>query len=118
MNFNSIPFQTTDWSNIPRTIHKGDSGIAYWQTLQFGDFRLRMVEYSKNYLADHWCEKGHIIYCIEGEMETELSTGDKYLLKKGMTYQVSDGMSSHRSYSKAGVRLLIIDGEFLKHKNP
>jgi hypothetical protein len=118
MNNNSIPFQTTDWSKIPKTSHRGETGIAYWQTLQLGELRIRMVEYSENYLADHWCEKGHIIYCIEGEMETELSTGEKYILTKGMTYQVSDGMSSHRSSSKAGVKLLIIDGTFLKTENP
>ena len=118
MNANSISFQTTDWTGIPRTTHPGDTGIAYWQTLQFGDLRIRMVEYSENYLADHWCQKGHIVYCIEGEVESELSTGEKYSLKKGMTYQVSDDLSSHRSYSKDGVKLLIIDGRFLKTENP
>ena len=118
MNLDPIPFQTTDWSNIPKTTHRGETGIAYWQTLQFDGLRIRMVEYSENYLADHWCEKGHIIYCLEGEMETELSSGEKYLLKKGMTYQVSDDMSSHRSYSKDGVKLLIIDGRFLRTENP
>lgn len=114
---NAIPFQTTDWNKIPKTMHNGITGVACWQTLQFGDLRIRMVEYSKNYKADHWCEKGHIIYCIEGEMETELSTGDFFLLKKGMTYQVSDDLSSHRSSSKDGVKLLIIDGAFLKLSN-
>ncbi|MEP7164415.1 MAG: DHCW motif cupin fold protein [Ferruginibacter sp.] len=114
MATNSIPFQTTEWSNIPKTTHQGETGFAYWQTLQFGDLRIRMVEYSENYKADHWCEKGHIIYCIEGEMETELSTGEKYMLTRGMTYQVSDDLSSHRSASKEGVKLLIIDGAFLE----
>lgn len=118
MHANSIPFQTTDWNNISKTEHPGDTGVAYWQTLQFGDLRIRMVEYSENYLANHWCEKGHIVYCIDGEMESELSTGEKYLLKKGMTYQVSDDLSSHRSFSKQGVKVLIIDGAFLKHGNP
>jgi len=118
MNDLLIPFQTSNWSSIEKTTHAGETGIAYWQTLQFGGLRIRMVEYSENYKADHWCLKGHIIYCIEGEMETELSTGEKYLLTKGMTYQVSDDMSSHRSSSANGVKLLIIDGDFLKTKNP
>lgn len=110
----SIPFQITDWESVPVTEHPGESGVAFWKTLQFGDLRIRMVEYSANYLADHWCSKGHIIYCIEGEMECELSDGKKRILSKGMTYEVSDGMSSHRSFSKDGVKLLIIDGGFLK----
>lgn len=114
MNPNHIPFQTTDWSTIPVTEHKGETGTAYWRTLQFGDLRIRMVEYSKNYLADHWCQKGHIIYCIEGSMTTELADGSIFLLSQGMTYQVSDELSSHRSSSETGVQLLIIDGTFLK----
>ena len=113
---NNIPFQQTDWSQVNATEHKGETGVAYWKTLQFGDLRIRMVEYSKNYLADHWCEKGHIIYCIEGEMTTELSDGKKFTLTKGMNYQVSDGLSSHRTYSKEGVELFIVDGAFLKSK--
>ena len=120
MNSNNIPFQITDWNKIPVTEHKGDTGVAYWQTLQFGNLRIRMVEYSKNYKADHWCEKGHIIYCIEGEMTTELSSnsGQEFKMTKGMTYQVSDDLSSHRTYSKDGVKLFIIDGAFLKLQHP
>jgi len=111
----SIPFQTTDWNTVPVTHHKGETGTASWQTLQFGDLRIRMVTYSAGYLANHWCEKGHIIFCIEGSMETELSTGERYILSAGMTYQVSDDMSSHRSSSQDGVKLLIIDGGFLNN---
>lgn len=109
-----IPFQTTDWTSIQAIEHKGETGSAFWKTLQFGNLRIRMVEYTKNYMADHWCQKGHVIYCIEGEMTTELSNGEKHLLKQGMSYQVSDDLSSHRTYSENGVKLFIIDGEFLK----
>lgn len=109
----NIPFQITDWTTIPKVEHKGETGTSYWQTLQFGDLRIRMVEYSPNYLADHWCQKGHIIYCIEGEMTTELSNGEKHTMTAGQTYLVSDELSSHRSYSKDGVKLFVIDGAFL-----
>lgn len=109
----NIPFQTIDWTSIPKTEHKGDTGLAWWQTLQFQGLRVRIVEYSKDYLADHWCEKGHIVHCLEGEFTSELSTGEKFHLTKGMTYIVSDELSSHRSLSSAGVKLLIIDGDFL-----
>ncbi len=109
-----IPFQTTSWSSLPSTEHKGDTGTAFWKTLEFPGLRIRMVEYSPNYLADHWCEKGHIIYCIEGEMDTELADGSIHKLSVGMSYQVSDGLSSHRTSSKNGVKLFIVDGNFLK----
>jgi hypothetical protein len=110
----NIAFQITDWDKISASEHKGDTGIAYWKTLQFEGLRIRMVEYSKNYKADHWCEKGHIIYCIEGEMDTELADGRVLKLFKGMSYQVSDELSSHRTSSADGVKLFIVDGDFLK----
>ena len=110
----SIPFQTINWEEIPKTEHKGETGISYWQTLQYGGLRIRIVEYSAGYLADHWCRKGHIVHCLEGEFESEMENGEIFLLKKGMTYVVSDEMSSHRSISAEGVKLLIIDGDFLK----
>lgn len=109
-----IPFQTIDWKSIPRTEHKGETGTAYWQTMQFSGLRIRYVEYSKNYIADHWCEKGHIVYCLEGEVTNELKDGTKSILRQGMSYIVSDDLSSHRSITKNGVHLLIIDGNFLQ----
>ncbi|SFE45764.1 hypothetical protein SAMN05518672_106192 [Chitinophaga sp. CF118] len=110
----NIPFQTIDWSGIPKTEHTGETGIAYWQTLQFPGLRIRIVEYSPGYIADHWCQKGHIVHCLEGEFISELQNGESSLLSKGMTYVVSDELSSHRSVSANGVKLMIIDGDFLK----
>ncbi len=110
----NIPFQTIDWSSIEKIEHKGETGTAFWQTLQFGGLRIRIVEYSTNYLADHWCQKGHIVHCLEGEFITELSTGEKLKLVKGQSYAVSDELSSHRSFSEQGVKLMIVDGDFLK----
>lgn len=111
----NIPFQTIDWSSIKKEKHTGETGTATWQTVQLGGLRIRIVEYSAGYLADHWCEKGHILYCLEGEFVTELNTGEKHTLYKGGTYVVSDGLSSHRSFSEGGVKLLIVDGDFLKN---
>lgn len=110
----AIPFTAVDWTSIKKTEHKGESGIAFWQTIQFAGFRIRLVEYSKDYFADHWCQKGHIVHCLEGEFMSELGTGEKISLKKGDSYIVSDDLSSHRSLSENGVKLLIIDGDFLR----
>jgi hypothetical protein len=112
----NIPFQTIDWSSLEKKEYKGDTGLAFWQTKQFEGLRIRIVEYSKGYLADHWCKKGHIVHCLEGDFITELNTGEKTKLSKGGTYVVSDELSSHRSFSENGVKLLIIDGDFLKNK--
>ena len=111
----NIPFQTIDWTSIEKVEHIGETGIAYWQTMQLEGIRIRLVEYSPGYLADHWCQKGHIVHCIEGEFISELSTGKKIKLSKGETYIVSDELSSHRSVSIKGVKLLIIDGDFLRN---
>ena len=110
----NIPFESIDWNLVPKTTHPGDSGVAYWQTKQYDGLRIRLVEYSAGYFANHWCQKGHIVYCIEGELTSEMETGEKFILTKGMTYIVSDDLSSRRSITADGVRLLIIDGDFLK----
>ncbi|MCB9247438.1 MAG: DHCW motif cupin fold protein [Ignavibacteriales bacterium] len=112
MSTNNIPFQLLDWTKIPKTEHKGETGTAYWQTTQLEGLRIRLVEYSKGYIADHWCKKGHIVHCLEGEFISEMEDGEKFILTKGMTYVVSDELSSHRSITKDGVKLLIIDGDF------
>ncbi len=113
---NLIPFQVIDWSEIQATEHAGEQGTAFWQTLQYLGLRVRMIEYSAGYIADHWCQKGHIVHCLEGEFITEQTDGSSYLLTPGMSYLVSDELSSHRSLTKTGVKLLIIDGDFLKTK--
>jgi hypothetical protein len=114
MNMNNILFQTTDWSAIPEKEYAGETGFARWRTIQYPHFRMRIVEYSAGYKANHWCEKGHITYCLSGEFISELSDGRVFHLTGGMSYQVSDCASSHRSISKTGATLLIIDGQFLK----
>lgn len=110
----SIPFQSIDWTSIEKIAHPGETGTAYWQTLQLPGLRIRLVEYSAGYLADHWCEKGHIVHCLEGSFISELNTGERIELLAGGTYVVSDNLSSHRSVSETGVKLLIVDGDFLK----
>lgn len=104
-----IPFGTTDWSGVERTEHKGETGMAYWRTRQFGEIRVRMVEYTPGYLADHWCSKGHVILCLEGELHTELQDGRVFVLKPGMSYQVADNAEAHRSRTAVGAKLFIVD---------
>ena len=109
MKMDNIPFGTTDWSSITPTEHKGITGVAYWRTANFGSIRVRMVEYSPGYLADHWCSKGHILLCMQGELETELDDGRIFVLKPGMSYQVADGAEPHRSRTQEGASLFIVD---------
>jgi hypothetical protein len=112
----AIAFQTTNWESVPRVEKKGETGIAFYRTIRFDGLRVRMVEYSAGYRADHWCKTGHIVYCIEGEMTSELEDGRTFSLRQGMSYVVSDDASCHRSVSENGVKLMIIDGSFLKSK--
>jgi hypothetical protein len=109
LNIHDIPFGVTDWSTIPQTEHAGETGTDYWRTCQFGPIRVRMVEYTANYLADHWCVKGHILLCIEGELQTELQDGRVCTLRPGMSYQVSDHGEPHRSKTEMGAKLFIVD---------
>lgn len=109
MQMSNIPFGTTDWSKIKCTEHKGETGIAFWRTQNFGGIRVRMVEYTPGYLADHWCVKGHILLCLEGELHTELKDGRTFILTPGMSYQVSDDAEPHRSFTAHGAKLFIVD---------
>lgn len=109
MELHEIPFQTTDWAALPASVHPGDAGQALWRTKTHGRLRLRLVEYSPGYAADHWCQKGHILYCLEGELRTELADGRVFYLRPGMSYEVADGMEPHRSSTVAGAKLFILD---------
>lgn len=109
MQMSAFPFTTTDWSTVPRTEHKGERGTAYWRTQQFGAIRVRMVEYTPGYLADHWCAKGHIILCTAGELQTELKGGAIHTLTPGMSYQVADDLEPHRSRTEVGATLFVVD---------
>ena len=109
MNISSFPFQTLNWSSVPKEEHQGDTGMATWQIQKMNDIRVRMVEYSPGYKADHWCSKGHIILCTEGEMDTELEDGRIFKLSKGMCYFVGDNCEAHRSSTINGCKLFIVD---------
>lgn len=109
MQIIEIPFGTTDWSQVPTTQHQGERGTATWRTQHFGGIRVRMVEYSPQYLADHWCVKGHILLCLAGELHTELADGRTFTLKPGMSYQVADNAEPHRSSTVDGATLFIVD---------
>jgi len=108
VEISAVPFGTTDWSKVEPTTHAGERGVAYWRTRDFGGIRVRMVEYTPGYLADHWCVKGHILLCIEGELHTELRDGRTFTLRPGMSYQVADDAEPHRSSTKIGAKLFIV----------
>lgn len=109
-----IHFQAISWDDIPATLHPGETGLSHWKTIQYDGIRVRIVVYSAGYMAGHWCRKGHIVHCLEGEFVSEFQNGDEFRLSQGMSYIVSDDMSTHRSKTESGVKLLIIDGDFLK----
>ncbi len=109
MEMTGIAFHTTDWAAVERTEHAGERGTAYWRTRTVGGIRVRMVEYTPGYLADHWCRKGHVLLCLEGELHTELADGRTFVLRPGMTYQVADNAEAHRSHTDTGARLFIVD---------
>jgi hypothetical protein len=108
MKIEGVPFETIDWSSTPRVAHVGETGVAHWRTREVGNLRVRLVEYSAGYLADHWCERGHVVHVLEGELVTELRTGGRSVLPAGQSYIVADG-DAHRSSTATGARLLIVD---------
>jgi hypothetical protein len=109
MEMKNIPFGITDWEKIEEVEHKGEPGSSFWKTQEFGGIRVRFVRYTPGYIANHWCLKGHILLCMEGELHTETKDGRKHILKAGMSYQVADNDLAHRSATKTGAKLFIVD---------
>jgi hypothetical protein len=109
MNMSDIAFHTTEWASVEPTAHQGETGMAYWRTREVGGIRVRMVEYTPGYLANHWCSKGHILLCLEGELHTELADGREFVLTPGTSYHVADGAEPHRSRTTTGAKLFIVD---------
>lgn len=109
MNIDNIPFSVTDWSNLSATEHVGVIGKAHWRTVEIGNLRVRMVEYTPGYLADHWCDRGHVVLVLEGELVTELKDGRKFMLTAGQSYTVANGAEAHRSSTKTGAKIFIVD---------
>jgi hypothetical protein len=109
MQFGNLPFMTTDWHTVPTTEHAGASGVAFWRTVEAGEVRVRMVEYSPGYLADHWCKRGHVVLVLEGELVSELQDGRVVRLSAGMSYQVANDDVPHRSRTQSGAKLFVVD---------
>ncbi len=109
MQIQNVPFCTAEWSAIAPTEHPGETGMAYWRTLEVGNIRVRMVEYTPGYKADHWCSRGHVLLVLEGELVTELKNGQTHFLRPGMSYQVAENAEPHRSVTTTGVKLFIVD---------
>jgi quercetin dioxygenase-like cupin family protein len=109
MRVSGAPFSTTDFAMLERTEHKGETGTSYWRTRMFGDIRVRIIEYSAGYLTGYWCTKGHVFYCLEGDLEVELKDGRRFQLHPGMSFQVADDAEPHRNRSTGGARFFVVD---------
>jgi len=109
MRIEAVPFATVDWTRVPITEHSGETGKALWRTIEVGNIRVRMVEYSPGYRADHWCSRGHVLLVLEGELVTELADGTIHTLRAGMSYHVAEDTAPHRSRTATGARLFIAD---------
>jgi len=109
MRIDAVPFSTIDWSQVPVSEHRGETGSALWRTFERGNIRVRMVEYSPGYRADHWCSRGHVLLVLEGELTTELADGSTHVLTPGMSYHVGEDAAPHRSFTSGGARLFIVD---------
>jgi len=109
MKMMALAMSITDWTQVSSSKHPGETGVALWKTQSFGDIRVRMVEYSPGYAADHWCSKGHVILCLAGMLDIELGDGKRFGLKPGQSYHVGDGDPPHRSSTTTGAKLFIVD---------
>jgi quercetin dioxygenase-like cupin family protein len=109
MKIANVPYTHTDWSRVPAVEHSGETGMSFWRTVEMGNLRVRIVEFSAGYKADHWCSRGHVVLVLEGEVTSELSDGTSYVMRPGVSYQVSDDVAPHRSSTRDGAKVFIVD---------
>ena len=110
MELKSFAADLIDWSRTSESAHPGESGAAAVRSHQLGSIQLRLVVYSANYVADHWCQKGHIVFVVAGHLVIEHQHGTTYALAPGMTYYVADDDGlPHRVLSKNGATIFIVD---------
>ena len=110
MKLDDLPAGITDWSDVTASVYPSQSGTATMRTRQFGDIQLRLVDYSSNYVADHWCHKGHIVFVVAGQLTIEHQQSETYKLTPGTTYHVADDEGPpHRVLSKTGATIFIVD---------
>lgn len=109
MKIENVPFQALDWATVTPVARSGLTGSAVWRTVETGNLRVRIVEYSPGYESDHWCRRGHVVHCLSGELTTELDDGRIFTIKAGQTYQVADDDDAHRSRTASGATLFIVD---------
>lgn len=109
MNIENFLPLSFDWKNIPGEKINGENGFAMIKTQTLGSIKIRYVEYSTNYIADHWCDKGHIVYIIQGELMIEHKDNSIHSLISGMSYLIGDNTLSHKVKSTTGAKILIID---------
>jgi quercetin dioxygenase-like cupin family protein len=109
MLLENMPFAITDFAQLAPVEYPGEQGKAVWRTMERGNVRVRIVEYSPGYKADHWCSRGHVVFVLQGELTTELRDGRRFVMKPGMSYQVSDGAEAHRSITESGATLFVVD---------
>lgn len=109
MKIEGVPFRVVDWSTVPESEAPGLSGTVRQRRLEEGNLRVRLVTYSPGYRADHWCSRGHVLFVLEGTLQTEVQGGATHVLTAGMSYQVSDDLAPHRSSTETGARLLVVD---------
>ncbi len=110
MKIINIPFQQTHWNSIPKVEHIGETGTSFWKVKEIANFRMRIVEYSRNFKADHWCKKGHLLYVLKGVIEIEMKNGETYQLGEADSFVVGDDRQNpHIISSDFGAKVLIID---------
>jgi hypothetical protein len=109
MHISDVPFSVIDWSKVAATDHPGETGKAIWRTFACGNLRVRMVDYSPGYRADHWCSRGHVVLVMRGELITELKDGRKFVLPAGTSYQTAENLEPHRSSTVNGATVFIVD---------
>jgi quercetin dioxygenase-like cupin family protein len=69
-----------------------------------------MIEYSSGFRSDHYCERGHVLLVLQGELCIRLKNGSEHRLVTGMSIQVADDtINPHLASTETGAKVFVVD---------
>ncbi|MEW6607050.1 MAG: cupin domain-containing protein [bacterium] len=95
-----INFKAMDWE-------RPAPGVRHKVFLKHGQ-RVRLVEFSDDFVESDWCTKGHLGYVLDGRMSIDFN-GERVEFNAGDGLFIPEGEASkHRGSVAKGEKVLII----------
>mgnify|MGYP001765612062 CR=1 FL=1 len=106
----NTPFMPVDWERLTAEKHPGELGMSVWRTQNTPGLRTRIVLYTPGFRSDHWCERGHVLLVLEGELTGDLKDGRTFTFRAGQGFVAGDDAANpHKAHTGPGAKVFIVD---------